>query len=99
MVKSFNNKSIFVFFRLIVSHRLECEKQELILVLDEANSSLDEEQNKTRRANNATAQTRHEMDKLLKEKDDEMRGGQHDDKKGKVQGSEHKREPVVGNEV
>ena len=55
-----------------MSHRVESEKQELILALDEANSSLDEEQNKTRRANNATAQTRNEMDKLLKEKEDEI---------------------------
>ena len=61
-----------------MSHRVESEKQELILALDEAKSSLDEEQNKTRRANNATAQTRYEMDKLLKEKEDEI----HNLKKG-----------------
>ena len=64
--------NISLFFILIVSHRVESEKQELILALDEANSSLDEEQNKTRRANNATAQTRHEMDRLLKDKEDEI---------------------------
>ena len=70
MTQNFQIKSIF--FLLNVSNRVESEKQELILALDEANSSLDEEQNKTRRANNETAQARHEMDKLLKEKEDEI---------------------------
>ena len=71
MTQNFQIKFIFI-FRLIVSNRVESEKQELILALDEANSSLDEEQNKTRRANNETAQARHEMDKLSKEKEDEI---------------------------
>ena len=53
-------------------NRLETEKQELTLALDEANSLLDEEKNKTRRAHNTSTQIRHEMEKMIKEKDDEM---------------------------
>ena len=53
-------------------NRIESEKQELTLALDEANSSLDEEKSKTRRANNTSTQIRHEMEKIIKEKDDEI---------------------------
>ena len=53
-------------------NRIESEKQELTLALDEANSSLDEEKNKTRRANNTSTQIQHEMEKIIKEKDDEI---------------------------
>ena len=53
-------------------NRIESEKQELMLALDEANSSLDEEKNKTRRANNTSTQIRHEMEEIIKQKDDEI---------------------------
>ena len=55
-----------------MSHRIESEKQELILALDDASASLDEEKNRTRRADGTITQIQQEMKKMIKAKDEEI---------------------------
>ena len=52
--------------------RLESEKQTLAIALEEADVALEQQENQKNRANTAIFQIRKEMEKRIKEKDEEI---------------------------
>ena len=75
-LKCFNTKNIqlerFCIILFTFLNRQESENQGLILSLEEANSLLQQEENRAKRAHITIAQVQQERNKMIKEKDIEM---------------------------